>query len=188
MNIRLNRGLVLLTVVLLSSCQAMSNTTIRQEMIGDTYLYLGEQYGKSCYKPMYVLDCQTEDQYEDKDMTLNETWFSMRADATYVRSGYYDPSSKTYDYAKITYNVSGTIRPDNEYWGRGTFYLTNVEQIIATTNGEVCRPYGCHIHENKSYEKDGLDFYEVKADFYKQVMSLISRIVSQEPIRKGESN
>lgn len=84
MNIRLNRCLILSTVGLLSSCQeSSSDKTIRQEKVGDAYLYLGERYGKSHYKPMYIFDCQTENQYEDKDMILNDTWFSMRADATY---------------------------------------------------------------------------------------------------------
>lgn len=77
MNIRLNRCLILSTVGLLPSCQeSSSDKTIRQEKVGDTYLYLGERYGKSHYKPMYIFNCQTENQYEDKDMILNDTWFS----------------------------------------------------------------------------------------------------------------
>lgn len=182
MSIRLNRCLFLLMVVVLASCQKSFDQTIRQEMVGDTYLYLGEQYGKSRYKPMYIFDCRTEDQYEDKNMTLNDTWFSMRADATYVRSGYYCAYSKLYDYAKVTYNVSGYILPKNEYWRGGAFYTTNIENIIAATNITYCIKHCDYSVSSKM----GLDFYEVKADFYKQIMSLIGRIVSQEPVVRKE--
>ena len=111
-------------------------------------------------------------------MILNDTWFSMRADATYVRSGYYSAYNKLYDYAKVTYNVSCHIVPNDEYWWGGTFYTTSIENIIAVKNSTYCIK---HCNYN-GYTEMGLDFYEVKADFYKKVMSLISRIVSQEPV------
>ena len=62
--------------------------------------------GEDHYKPTYVYCYQSESEYLDEVMSLNETWFNTRADATYYRSGYYDPYYDKYDFAKITYNLN----------------------------------------------------------------------------------
>lgn len=161
-------------------------TTYHKEKEGETYLYMTELYGKSCYKPTYVYSYQSESEYLDKDMSLNDAWFGLRADATYYRSGYYDPYYDKYDFAKITYNLFWQSQWTS-YWRSGA-YFTSVPNMIAFENGDIFETNirGEEIHS--PYAKKAFDFYSVREDFYKTVMKIVTKIVSGEPyVRSSES-
>ena len=160
--------------------------TYHKEKAGKTYLYMTEIDGEDRYKPTYVYSYQSESEYLDKDMSLNDAWFGLRADATYYRSDYYDPYYDKYDFAKITYNLN-SVSAGSAYWRFGT-YLSNVPNVIAFMNGDIyeTNTKGEEIHS--PYAKKTFDFYTVREDFYKNVMKIVTKIVSGEPyVRSSES-
>lgn len=161
-------------------------TTYHKEKEGETYLYMTELYAEDRYKPTYVYDYQRQSEYFDEDMSLNETWFNSRMDATYYRSGYYDPYYDKYDFAKITYNLN-SVSAGSAYWRFGT-YLTSVPNVIAFMNGDIyeTNTRGEEIHS--PYSKKSFDFYTVREDFYKNVMNIVIKIVSGKPcVKPSES-